>query len=317
MNNRVIACIGSALAAAGLLLIAPIAADAQQQASTPAEAPVGGLEEIVVTAQRRSEKAVDVPISITALSQEQLETANVQNLGDITKLTPALRFDNQTGFSQPTIRGIGTGITTSGGGSNVGIYIDGFYSPNPLASDFQLLDVTNIQVLKGPQGTLFGHNTTGGAILVTTAEPSVDPHAEAKVSYGRFDSQKYQAYATGGYRDRGRGRRGRLQQGQRLPHQYRRRRQPCRRLRELDGPHRPQVPVHGQGVGAVALHAFRSETTRPRRCSIPTPTRASTRRRASRGVSRHIPSGRVYDQSQSDRGEISRGYIRQHQHRDG
>ena len=139
-----------------------------------------------------------MPITITALSQEQLTTANVQTLGDIQKLTPALRFDYQTGFVQPTIRGIGTGITTSGGGSNVGIYIDGFYSPNPLAADFQLPEVTSIQVLKGPQGTLFGHNTTGGAILVTTADPSVDPHAEAKVSYGRFDTQKYQAYATGG-----------------------------------------------------------------------------------------------------------------------
>ena len=123
----------------------------------------------------------------------------MQSLGDIMKLTPALRFDYQTGFAQPTIRGIGTGITTSGGGSNVGVYVDGFYSPNPLASDFQLLGVTSIQVLKGPQGTLFGHNATGGAIVVTTADPSVDPHADAKVSYGRFDSQKYQAYATGGY----------------------------------------------------------------------------------------------------------------------
>jgi iron complex outermembrane receptor protein len=199
MGNKVFACIGSALGAAGLLLVVPLAVYAQQQASTPVEAPAGGLEEIVVTAQRRAENAVDVPISITALSQEQLTTANVQSLGDIMKLTPALRFDYQTGFAQPTIRGIGTGITTSGGGSNVGVYVDGFYSPNPLASDFQLLEVSSIDVLKGPQGTLFGHNATGGAIVVTTADPSVDPHAEAKVSYGRFASQKYQAYATGGY----------------------------------------------------------------------------------------------------------------------
>ena len=127
-----------------------------------------------MTAQRRSEKMVDVPISITALGAEQLATANVQNLADIQQLTPSLRFDNQIGFFQPTIRGIGTAVTTSGGGSNVGIYINGFYSPNPLAADFQLMNVTDVQVLKGPQGTLFGHNTTGGAILVTTAEPSAE-----------------------------------------------------------------------------------------------------------------------------------------------
>ena len=201
MNRRIVALLGSVVAATGLFTIAPTAAraqSAQSEAQAGVTSNANELQEVVVTAQRRSEKQVDVPISITSLSQDQLTTANVQNLGDIQRVTPALRFDYQTGFAQPTIRGIGTGITTSGGGSNVGIYIDGFYSPNPLASDFQLLDVTSIQVLKGPQGTLFGHNTTGGAILVSTADPTVDPHAQASVQYGRFDSQKYQMYATGG-----------------------------------------------------------------------------------------------------------------------
>jgi iron complex outermembrane recepter protein len=190
------ACAFASSLGAGLFISTPTAAQAQE--TTASQAQAGGLQEIVVTAQRRVENAVDVPITITALSQEQLTTANVQTLGDIQRLTPALRFDYQTGFAQPTIRGIGTGITTSGGGSNVGVYIDGFYSPNPLASDFQMLEVSSIAVLKGPQGTLFGHNTTGGAIQVSTSDPSVDPHAEGKVSYGRFASQKYQAYATGG-----------------------------------------------------------------------------------------------------------------------
>lgn len=198
MTKRILGCIGSALATAGLLLTAPIVANAQQQASTPAEASGGNLEEIVVTAQRREEKMVDVPISVAALSADQLTTANVQSLADIAKLTPALRFDTQTFFFQPSIRGIGTGITTSGGGSNVGIYIDGFYSPNPVAADMQLLNVNNIQVLKGPQGTLFGRNTTGGAILVTSAEPSMETHAEATADYGSFDAERYQAYATTG-----------------------------------------------------------------------------------------------------------------------
>jgi iron complex outermembrane receptor protein len=179
------------------LCAAPVQVFAQTASAAP-NSSSGDLEELVVTAQRREELPVDVPISITALSQSQLATSNVQNLGDIAQLTPALRFDNQSGWTQPSIRGIGTGITTSGGGSNVGIYIDGFYSPNPTASDFQLTDVTSIAVLKGPQGTLFGHNTTGGAILVTTAEPSQDAHVDAKVSYGSFNAQKYQAYATTG-----------------------------------------------------------------------------------------------------------------------
>ena len=179
-------------------LLSPVAVRAGDAAESADAAAAGEVQEVVVTAQRRAERQVDVPISITALGQQQLATANVQNLGDIEKLTPSLRFDNQAGFFQPTIRGIGTSVTTSGGGSNVGIYVDGFYSPNPLAADFQLTNVTSVQVLKGPQGTLFGHNTTGGAILVTTADPSTDPHADAKVTYGKFNTQRYQAYGTTG-----------------------------------------------------------------------------------------------------------------------
>ena len=119
---------------------------------------------IVVTAQRREEAQVDVPITITNISADAMQTANVSGLADIVKVTPALRFDaNGGGFVQPSIRGIGTAVTTSGGGANVGIYVDGFYSPNPLSADFDLLSVDSIQVLKGPQGTLFGRNTTGGA----------------------------------------------------------------------------------------------------------------------------------------------------------
>jgi iron complex outermembrane receptor protein len=185
--------LASAAAVAGVASL-PSVAFAQA-----ANATVG---EIVVTAQRRAERQVDVPITITALSPQQLATANVQTLADIQKITPALRFDNQTGFFQPEIRGIGTGITTSGGGANVGIYIDGFYSPNPMAADFQLTKVQSIQVLKGPQGTLFGRNTTGGAILITTAEPSNTPGFEAKASYARYNSAKIQAYGTYGITDK-------------------------------------------------------------------------------------------------------------------
>jgi iron complex outermembrane receptor protein len=159
------------------------------------------LGEIVVTAQRRQELLQDVPITITNLSASQLQDANVKDLSGIAKLTPALRFDTQGPFVQPTIRGIGSAIVTSGAGSNVGIYIDGFYSPNPIASDFQLLNVTSVDVLKGPQGTLFGRNTTGGAIQVTTAKPSQKTSLLADFSYGSFRALNAQVYATTGITD--------------------------------------------------------------------------------------------------------------------
>lgn len=157
----------------------------------------GSYGEIVVTAQRRAERSVDVPITVTSLGSEQLATANARDLIDIYRVTPSLRFDTAAGFVQPTIRGIGTAVVTSGGGSNVGIYVDGFYSPNPLAANTQLMNVDSVQVLKGPQGTLFGRNTTGGAILIQTAEPSEEFGGRFKGTIGRFDDISSQAYVTG------------------------------------------------------------------------------------------------------------------------
>ena len=176
----------------GLVALAPSHAAAQDAAEGFDGAP------IVVSAQRREEASLDVPITVTTLSEAQLATANVDELIDISKVTPSLRFDFQGAFVQPNIRGIGTAVTSSGGGANVGIYVDGFYSPNPLAANFQLMKIRSIQVLKGPQGTLFGRNTTGGAILVQSAEPSTDTSGEMKVSYGRYNEIRGQAYATVG-----------------------------------------------------------------------------------------------------------------------
>lgn len=158
----------------------------------------GGAGEIVVTAQRRQELSRDVPITLTTLGAEQIEQAGVSELSDIARLTPGLRFDSAFAFVQPTIRGVGTAVSASGGGSNVGLYIDGFYNPNPAAMDIDLMRVKSIQVLKGPQGTLFGRNTTGGAILINTAEPSVKTGGTAEISYGRFDALRARSYVTAG-----------------------------------------------------------------------------------------------------------------------
>ena len=188
----------SMLALATVLGLAPVAALAQTADAQQSTA----VDEVMVTAQRRDERARDVPIAITSVSANQLEAANVVQLSDVTRLAPALRFDSNGSFTQPTIRGVGTAVTTSGGGPNVGIYVDGFYVANPESTTFDLPNIKSIQVLKGPQGTLFGRNTTGGAILVTTADPSTDTSGEVKASYGRFNAQEYQGYATFGLSDK-------------------------------------------------------------------------------------------------------------------
>ncbi|PLK26162.1 TonB-dependent receptor [Novosphingobium sp. TH158] len=188
-------------ASAKAMLAALVVMPTQVMAQDASEGEEAASQEIIVTAQRRAERSVDVPITVTTLKTEELATANIQTLTGISKVTPALRFDSQAQWVQPSIRGIGTAVTTSGVGGNVGIYVDGFYSPNPLGADFDMMNVESVQVLKGPQGTLFGRNTTGGAILVTTREPSAESGGQVKASYGRFNEHKLQGYVTAGNDD--------------------------------------------------------------------------------------------------------------------
>jgi len=164
----------------------------------------GGADDalIVVTAQRRAELSRDVPITVTTMSEAQLKQANVQSLVDVPKLSPGVRFDKQGAYTQPVIRGIGNTIATTGAGNSVGIYVDGFYLPNTMAIDFDFLNVESVQVLKGPQGTLFGRNSTAGAILVTTAEPEFETRGIVEASYERFNAKKVRGYFTTPISDR-------------------------------------------------------------------------------------------------------------------
>jgi iron complex outermembrane receptor protein len=186
--------LGSA-ALLGLSAVSPAFAQTYQNQSAD-------LDAIVVTAQRRTERLQDVPITITNLSSEQLTDANVRSTTDIVNLTPALRYFTDGPFSQPVIRGVGTTLVGQTTGSSVGTYVDGFYLPSPLEADFQLNNVNNIQVLKGPQGTLFGRNTEGGAILVTTSKPSTTTSADLEADYGSYNAQIYNGYVTAGLTDK-------------------------------------------------------------------------------------------------------------------
>lgn len=171
-------------------VMTPVAVHAQAQQSDYT------LEEVVVTAQRREEKLKDVPIAITAVTGEQLEEAGIENSLQLTTVTPGLNFVVQGAYVQPTIRGIGTTVTGAGADANVALYIDGVYQPSQAANAFDFNNIERIEVLKGPQGTLFGRNATGGAISVTTLTPSFDPRAEISVGYGSFNQFKSSGYAT-------------------------------------------------------------------------------------------------------------------------
>ena len=157
--------------------------------------------EIIVTAQRRAERQVDVPIAITAVSGESLVAAGITSTAELGQVVPGLRLDLSGAFFQPTVRGVGSATAGVGLTSNVATYIDGVYRPSPFTTNFELGDLETIQVLKGPQGTLFGRNATGGAILVKTADPTFVPHGSAKVSYGRYNEAHASATASTGLSD--------------------------------------------------------------------------------------------------------------------
>jgi iron complex outermembrane receptor protein len=172
---------------------AGICAEAESEPAAP-----GTLEEIVVTAQKRSERQVDVPITVSSINGAALQAAGISSTLDLPQAVPGLRLDMSGAYVMPTIRGVGTALAGPGMNANVAIYVDGFYEPNLLGSDFELLSVSSVDVLKGPQGTLFGRNATGGAILVNTREPTQTRTAEVTASYGSFNHAKVGAYASGG-----------------------------------------------------------------------------------------------------------------------
>jgi iron complex outermembrane receptor protein len=165
-----------------------------------------GVEEIIVTAQRRGERLEDVPISVNVQTAATLEQAGVTNARDLTLVVPGLNFTAQGDNAQPTLRGLSTETATAGSESNVAIYLDDVYQPAEAGNAIDLPDVQQIEVLKGPQGTLFGRNATAGAILIHTLEPSFTSQGKVSVSAGAFDTrgQEYRtkAFVTGPIMDK-------------------------------------------------------------------------------------------------------------------
>ena len=171
-------------------------------ATGPDQSDVRTGDEIVVTAQKRAERLEDVPIAIASITGEALSSSGVSASVQLPQLVPSLRIDYSGAFAQPTIRGVGSATAGNGLPPNVATYIDGFYVPSALSNDFQLASVTNVAVLKGPQGTLFGRNATGGAILVTTRDPSFDLTGQLSASYSRFNHYSVNGYISAGITDK-------------------------------------------------------------------------------------------------------------------
>ncbi|WP_299688656.1 TonB-dependent receptor [Hydrocarboniphaga sp.] len=174
----------------------PVAAVAPEEEAAKRETPGNRfVEEVVVTAQKREQNLQDVPISVQAFSAEQLDARGIDDPTDLQTSTPGLTMTSNAGFAITYLRGVGSDAFLLADPS-VATYIDGIYFPfsSGLAQSFGALE--RIEVLKGPQGTLFGRNTTGGAINIITKSPSQTAETELESSYASYNTWKTRLYTS-------------------------------------------------------------------------------------------------------------------------
>jgi iron complex outermembrane receptor protein len=177
--------------AGGLAAAAPLASQGDNG---------GGLQEIVVTAQRREESAQNVGIAMSVLSGQTLADKSISYVNDLQNAVPNLQVEPAFGSSQPQfrLRGVGFIDYTSNNTSPVGVSLDGVAFALPIQTQGQLFDIDRIEVLRGPQGTLYGRNTTGGEINFISNRPTADPHAGVSLEYGSHNEVNAEAFVSGG-----------------------------------------------------------------------------------------------------------------------
>lgn len=183
----------SALFVGTALMAAPCAVRAQ----TPQTAPAADDTEIIVTAQKRAENLQRVPIVISVVSAAQIQNSGITGLTTLATVTPGLTSRTSGGgVFQPSLRGIGTSSNVVE--NPVALYIDGVYLPQQREGNRELLDVEQVAVLKGPQGTLFGRNATGGVIQITTRRPTQAFAFRGRAEIDSYATFRGSAFATGG-----------------------------------------------------------------------------------------------------------------------
>ncbi len=192
MRTMVTRCL---MAAAGAAAVAPPAL-AQEVDRT------SGLEEIIVTAQKRAESAQDVPIALTVFDSSVLARANITRIEEIVMRTPNFTMMRvNVGEPQFYIRGVGSNSDSAAGDPTVGVFQDEIYVGRISGAAFDVFDMERVEVLRGPQGTLFGRNTSGGAVNFIPKRPEQDFYASAELSYGNYDAIDGRLVVNGGLTD--------------------------------------------------------------------------------------------------------------------
>jgi len=181
----------SALVIAATLSATPTLAQTGQEATV--------VDEIIVTATRRAQRLIEAPVAVTAISGEQLDNSGVSDIRELTSLAPSVQFQTPGGGSDSSIRirGVGTTSTNPGLESSVGVIIDGVIRARTGVALSELGDLQGIEVLRGPQGTLFGRNTSSGIINVTTKQPDFNGiSGNISGSYGSFNDRRISGAAN-------------------------------------------------------------------------------------------------------------------------
>lgn len=178
------------LASAALLFATPAFAQDSAATGQTAEAAQAQDGEIIVTARRRAESLIDVPIAVTAISGAQLEAAGALDITDIAQSAPNVSLEVSRGTNNTLsafIRGVGQQDPVAGFEAGVGLYLDDVYLNRPQAAVLDIYDVERIEVLRGPQGTLYGRNTIGGAVKYVTKRIGSDPQLQLRGTYGSYN----------------------------------------------------------------------------------------------------------------------------------
>ncbi|MET0985440.1 MAG: TonB-dependent receptor, partial [Steroidobacteraceae bacterium] len=178
------------------VLAAPSPQDGVASSSQPS---AGGLDEIVVTAQRKAERLQEVPIAVNVISGESLSAMGTVETRQLGIAVPALDIGFQGSGGAPYLRGVGSNATNPNDEPSVAMYVDGIYFAAPFVNLMGFNNIERIEVLKGPQGTLFGRNATGGVIQIITRDPQQEPSVEGSVGYANYDTTSASLYATGGF----------------------------------------------------------------------------------------------------------------------
>lgn len=161
------------------------------------------LEEVIVTAQKRQESVQEVPVAISVLSSEGLKKANIKYIDDLSNAISGVNIMNQNGYVQPIVRGVGTITPGSAFYQTAAIYVDDVYVTRTYSAVSAIETAESVQLLKGPQGALYGRNATAGAIIINTMQPEPGSEVEGNInlSYGEFDSTTVSGRIAGGLTD--------------------------------------------------------------------------------------------------------------------